>query len=151
MERLGIESRDKGEATVQHYIKEPPRFYTEARGYERVQSSIWGEISRVGVHRLAAVAEYGLEAVVDKDVHHRNGVPWDNRPGNLELIAPSEHGSLHAEERHSDSPWRDEETLREALKTMTWEEICDEWGCGQATLVRWRRKHGIATEEEVTR
>jgi len=53
---------------------------------------------RVYVHRLLAVAEYGFDAVVDKDTHHLNGIPWDNRPSNVEPLSKTEHGSIHGVE-----------------------------------------------------
>ena len=49
----------------------------------------------VPVHRLMAIAEHGTEAVEDKDVHHINGIPWDNRPENLELMNHGDHMSHH--------------------------------------------------------
>lgn len=49
----------------------------------------------VSVHRLMMVAEHGFEAVRDKHVHHKNGIPWDNRYDNLELLTLSEHSSTH--------------------------------------------------------
>lgn len=54
----------------------------------------------VYVHRLLAVAEYGFDAVANNHVHHRDGVPWDNRPENVELLDRKEHGSIHANQRH---------------------------------------------------
>jgi len=48
-------------------------------------------------HRLIAVAKYGFDALEDKVVHHKNGVEWDNRPGNIELLTEEEHGRLHME------------------------------------------------------
>lgn len=66
------------------------------RGYERWQSSTGASGSdHVLVHRLAAVAWYGWDAVVDNDVHHENGVRWDNREDNLRPISPEEHGRIH--------------------------------------------------------
>ncbi|WP_226043428.1 HNH endonuclease signature motif containing protein [Natrinema sp. DC36] len=50
---------------------------------------------KVYVHRLLAVAEYGFEEVVSKEIHHRNGVQWDNRPENLEVLTPADHRRLH--------------------------------------------------------
>ena len=51
--------------------------------------------SQVLHHRLLAVAEYGFEAVVDKQVHHKNGIPWDNRPDNIEPISQRDHIRKH--------------------------------------------------------
>jgi len=45
----------------------------------------------VPIHRLVAVAKYGFDAVENQQVHHRNGVRFDNRPENLGLMSNSEH------------------------------------------------------------
>jgi len=52
----------------------------------------------VYVHRLLAIAEHGFDAVADVDVHHCNGVPWDNRPENIELMDKAEHAQHHSKE-----------------------------------------------------
>lgn len=52
------------------------------------------------VHRLLAISEYGVEKVKDKHIHHKNGIPWDNRPENIEPLEPEEHHSLHSQEMH---------------------------------------------------
>ena len=57
------------------------------------------ELESCRVHRLVAVAKYGFDAVAGKDVHHKNGVKWDNRPENLELMTHGEHSKHHNEER----------------------------------------------------
>lgn len=49
----------------------------------------------VAVHRLASVAWFGLEAVAGNDIHHKNGIPWDNREENVEPLDHAEHTSLH--------------------------------------------------------
>lgn len=51
---------------------------------------------RVYIHRLSAVAEHGVEAVKEKDVHHTHdwdGVPckWVNARDRLEPEDPTEH------------------------------------------------------------
>jgi len=33
--------------------------------------------------------------VKDKHVHHKNGIPWDNRPENLEAMSRQEHRTIH--------------------------------------------------------
>lgn len=52
----------------------------------------------INVHRLVAVAEHGVDAVNGMDVHHENGIKWDNRPENLELMEPGEHTKKHHEQ-----------------------------------------------------
>ena len=66
-------------------------------GYEKWHAwdSRTGEKEIVSVHRLLAVAEYGLDAVVGKDVHHENGIPWDNRPENITPMSRREHTAHH--------------------------------------------------------
>jgi hypothetical protein len=54
-----------------------------------------GAVEHVLVHRLLAVAEYGFDAVAGKHIHHKNGIRWDNRLENLEVLTPSEHAKLH--------------------------------------------------------
>jgi hypothetical protein len=49
----------------------------------------------VNLHRLLAVAEYGYEEVVDKEVHHETGCSLDNRPDAITLMDKGEHLSLH--------------------------------------------------------
>jgi len=73
----------------------------DGSGYERVHSYHGSSdtTDRVRIHRLLAVAEYGLEALEDRVVHHANGIPWDNRPENLEVLTPEQHRQHHAQER----------------------------------------------------
>lgn len=49
----------------------------------------------ISVHRLMAVAEWGIEAVKGHQVHHKNELRWDNRIDNLELVTNSDHQKLH--------------------------------------------------------
>lgn len=43
------------------------------------------------VHRLAAVAEHGAEAIDGADVHHINEIPKDNGRDNLRPEPPRSH------------------------------------------------------------
>ena len=72
-------------------------FKQHKRGYEEIQAAN-GEESpdKVYVHRLLAVAEYGVDKVAGNHVHHKNGVQWDNRIENLEVLSSTEHGELHS-------------------------------------------------------
>jgi len=53
----------------------------------------------VSVHRLLAIAVYGIDAVKGNHIHHKNKIPWDNRPDNIEPMDVREHHQHHAEER----------------------------------------------------
>ena len=69
---------------------------TNGDGYEEVR--VDGE--RVGLHRLTAVAEHGVDAVKDKDVHHLEildgrSVPWVNVAEWLEPRDPMSHRKEH--------------------------------------------------------
>ena len=74
-----------------------PYFRTKETGYEVVGS--WngdrGCSDRVYIHRLLAYLEVGLEGLEDMYVHHKNRIPWDNRPENIEVMTAEEHGSIH--------------------------------------------------------
>lgn len=79
------------------YASEGGGFAT-ANTYEYILTPA-GE-QRVLVHRLAAVAEYGLDSVVQADlVHHRDGVPWNNSRDNLMLMSQSDHTEHHRKEQ----------------------------------------------------
>ena len=82
LKKLDIPTREKAYA---------PMRTTRDKGYETWYNS--GE--RMYVHRLLGVAEYGVEAVKDKRIHHKNGIPWDNRPENIEPLSRKEHQGKH--------------------------------------------------------
>jgi hypothetical protein len=89
MKRKGIETRKSNR-------EKPPWFGVESQGYESFRHNMTGGMVEVRHHRLLAIAKYGVDAVVDMDVHHKNGIPWDNRPENLELKEHAEHRRDHA-------------------------------------------------------
>jgi len=67
-------------------------------GYEIIPHKHLGDKFTAFIHRLVAVAEHGYESVDGKIVHHKNGVPWDNRPENIELLTVAEHNRKHQED-----------------------------------------------------
>ena len=80
-----------------------PSIFTKSSGYEIASARVDGEMLAVRLHRLVAVRESGFDAVSGMHVHHRNGVPWDNRPENLEIVTSSEHARRHAEIEQRDA------------------------------------------------
>jgi transcriptional regulator with XRE-family HTH domain len=93
MERLGIERRDQ---------LTTPSIRTNTYGHEYISS----QSNSVYIHRLLAVAEYGIERVKGNDVHHINGIAWDNRPDNIEVLCREEHNRRHLPERDNNGRFR---------------------------------------------
>ena len=105
MKKHGIETRDNVEAQRRKRQKKPVPFETKPGGHERWVDSYkrkagWAN-EYVYVHRLLYVAHHGLEAVRNRDVHHKNEIPWDNRIENLEAMTRADHSSHHASQRAS--------------------------------------------------
>jgi len=92
------DTRSISEANKIWTRKLPLKVETTEDGYERFKTKVHGESQSFAHHRLIAVAEYGFEALSGNIVHHENGVPWDNRPENLELMPQSEHAREHLEQ-----------------------------------------------------
>ena len=95
MDRLNIDLRSRSERRRLDHSKQPASFSLGSYGHERWDNQFGDRQYVVKVHRLLAVAEYGIETLRDKVVHHKNGVPWDNRVENIELMTASEHSALH--------------------------------------------------------
>lgn len=147
IDKHDIEKRSMSEAARLRWLKEPPNVFTGGLGYMTYCHELDGKQSRLLLHRLLAVAEYGFDAVKDKHIHHKNGVRWDNRPDNIELLSPSEHQTKEIIKRGSnpDLPWRDEERLRKLYETekLSIKQIADRFGCEPQTVRRWMIKYGI--------
>jgi hypothetical protein len=57
---------------------------------------------QVAVHQLLAIAmgedPHDVFSNSEYQVHHKNNVPWDNRPSNIELLTAGEHYDKHLRE-----------------------------------------------------
>lgn len=100
LKRHDIETRENTQELREKYQRKLPasRYFHKETGYIYLRSA---EAS-ILEHRLLAVAKYGIEAVKDMDVHHKNNIPWDNRPENIELMDKAEHAKHHRPEREID-------------------------------------------------
>lgn len=107
LKRHGIERHDKYYAAGNLH----PGFRMHVQGYMCAFSNHYegdGEqtFEEVRIHRLLAVAEYGFDEVAGRSVHHKNGIPWDNRPENIEVMDKEDHVKHHFEERGGLRPWQ---------------------------------------------
>lgn len=133
-----------GIETKKGYDERPPHYTTDDDGYKFWRITDGDTYRSVAVHRLLAVAEYGLDATNGKHVHHKNHIPWDNRPKNIELKSPEQHLRDHAYERYGNgkAPWRDEEKLKQVVsETDTYQDAASELGCSTTTVRRWLNKY----------
>jgi len=47
------------------------------------------------IHRLLAAVDHDLDDMKGKHVHHKNGIKWDYRPENIEVLSPERHMQKH--------------------------------------------------------
>jgi len=94
MERYGIKAR---------FVNGPynlPVRTSEGLGYEQIkQDKENGKTTTVGVHQLLAIADgadpFKIFSNGEYEVHHKNGIPWDNRKENLEVLTIKQHRRKH--------------------------------------------------------
>jgi len=105
-ERLGCAATTVGEWLKKHGIPrrhQLPHFKTNECGYEVVRHQHKHNVTKVYIHRLTALAngvidpsEFGDSKI---NIHHKNGIRWDNRVENLEKMSHSDHARHHGIER----------------------------------------------------
>jgi len=139
MENHGINRRSDSRGAKIRLRKRHPEFRTGDFGYNLVISRCDGERSQVKLSRLLAVAEYGFDAVEGKHVHHKNKIPWDDRPENIELLEPSEHAEHHSRGEANNRAKLTEADVKEVKRLlsetdMSQTEIGKRFGIKQAAV-----------------
>lgn len=100
MDKFGLERRERTKAIGVAKGSDPvPMKIHQTRGHRVWQHRHDNEYNEVAIHRLTAVAWFGMDAVRGKDVHHKNKHPLDNRQENLRCLTREEHSALHAKEK----------------------------------------------------
>lgn len=138
MDHHGIERRSHGESKRMSSLRKPAPFHTDKEGYELWRFNYDGVSHPIGVHRLLAVAEYGFEAVRGKYIHHRNEVPWDNRPENIVPMDPRDHQHHH----HQTLSEEDAEEIyrRYQEEDIKQQVLADEYGVAKSIVSRVTRR-----------
>lgn len=120
------------------------RFETKLDGYEHWESADNERgHDRVYVHQLLAIAEGANphELFGDpKQIHHDNGIPWDNRPSNITVKTAAQHAADHQSEQWGDAPWRDKDALRDGLESYSVAALAERWGCSERTIRDWKSR-----------
>lgn len=116
-------------------------YYVDDKGYPRWQSKGRANGERktwnYHIHRLTAIAEHGYEAVKGKEVHHKNEIPFDNRPGNLEPLTVKEHNESHLA---LDEPERLAAALMWEASELSSADVGDLFGVSANTVRNYKQR-----------
>jgi predicted DNA-binding protein YlxM (UPF0122 family) len=139
MEKHGIERREKVPASIEKRRVEYANLRLGKKGHPRWETKYDGGSDTLFVHRLIAVSEWGYESVASNDVHHKNGIPWDNRPENLKIVGHAEHTSIHSAGENNPNAKLDKSDVKEIRERyectdMTQRELGDRFGVSQSAV-----------------
>lgn len=139
LQRHGIDVRGIREAqyTSSSGHRNWVRFETDRYGHENWRISIENKDRRVAVHRLLAASKFGFNALKGKRVHHKNEIPWDNRPDNLELLTHAEHRG-----QHEKMTWLDKLRVTELYENgdVGYRKIAEQFPVSWGTIRRAHRE-----------
>ena len=138
----------KQDITIQRLRNTHPNFYLDSSGYEYVQTTHNYKNTGCRVHQLLAIADganpYKIFSNGELEVHHKNGLQWDNRPENLEVMSKSDHAR-----EHSDTvPWLDALKVRKMYSTTGASQgvVGEQFGIDGSTVSRIVNGKHVHTE-----
>lgn len=98
MDNHGIETPNTHQARRSPH----PTFRLRKDGYEIAESRVGQKHKQVRIHQLIAISEGHHPWHVfapNVHIHHKNNIPWDNRPANIEVVSNAEHNRRTWEHR----------------------------------------------------
>lgn len=134
MDKIGIDRRDKRAATRTEFAP----YSTDPLGYERWRATGFGDDVTARVHRLVAVAggaDPGDVYSESSQTHHKNGIPWDNRPSNIEVLDEPDHKRVHSIGESNNSVKLSEGEAREIKNSgKGTAELAERYGVSESTI-----------------
>ncbi len=103
----------------------------------------------VFVHRLVAAEKLGRFLLEGEHIHHINGDKLDNRPENISICSPSEHGHKHHKPHFPEL--RDKEWLTEKTKALSINKIAKLLGCNPRLVFDFQKIYGLKSSHKTGR
>ncbi|AGC34564.1 HNH domain endonuclease [Haloarcula sinaiiensis tailed virus 1] len=146
MDKHGLDRRSLRDAQR----KESAPYCMTGPGYMSWTCNWFENQKEVKVHRLLAVSEFGFDAVANMHIHHKNEIPWDNRPANIEVKSPKDHHRTHTVGESHPATDLTEADVLEILRLiretdMPQTEIADRYGITDGAVSNI--KHGHTWED----
>jgi len=121
----------------EHWRSYEHRPHTPGDGKEHVYASHHRLLAVLACYPLDWPIENVLDDIREKDVHHQSGVPWDNRPENLDVVAHGRHAEITQTQRRASA----EDTKRDVERAEQQPQpdrddtgVCDHCGRPDGTL-----------------
>ena len=119
------------------------RCLNEQRLENAARANRYVERSGKREHRVVMEEVLGRPLRSDEHVHHKNGLKWDNRPENLEVLSPKEH--LRAHMRKTD------DAVKQLILSGIPGPVLQAMGVSTHRITRLRRELGIPRRHSISR
>lgn len=139
MDKHDIKRRDRIVASKEGSRIEYCPYIVDHQGYCRWRDTWDKTWNMISVARLLAVAENGFDAIKEKVVHHKNGIKWDNRPSNIELMDRPDHTRMHNSGENSAPAKLTTSEVREIRQRyknedISYKDLAEEYGVSTGTI-----------------
>jgi len=109
-------------------------FGHDSDGYEQI--GVPYKDNTVSIHQLTSIADgadpYKVWSDGEYVTHHKNNIPWDNRPNNLKVVAKGEHNRIHKPREQITK--KDCKHIRDEITNSTLTALANEYGIQQSAI-----------------